>query len=270
MVNQHQEAGQLHKTKVILDVIVPPNGDAAMTQQPCEEALDFPASAVAAKGSPILRFSFLAVAAVRSDQFNAVALGEPSVQRIAIVGAIREKASRRSARMSGLKRRFSQRRFVWGSARHVDGERKTASICNCHDLASLAALGLADGSAPFFAGTKVASIAHSEGSSSPRWMRSSARALSMRAHSPERFHAWKRRWHVAGEGYRSGRSRQRAPVFITQRMPSMTRRSSRRGRPRREVGFGSSGSSTAHCASVSFIDDSGETNKTERRSNSDF
>lgn len=64
---------------------------------------------------------------------------------------------------------------------------------------------------PFFVGTRVASIAHSERSRPPRRMRSSAKALSICTHSPERFHAWKRRWQVAGEGYRSGRPKPARP-----------------------------------------------------------
>lgn len=253
MVKQDHKTGQLDKAKIVFNVSLPTGRHATAAEQPRKEPFNLPASTIAAQLSSILRSGLGSVSAVGSNQFDA-SFGQSSVQWIAIVGAIGEKASRRSARKSGRKRRFNQRRFVRGSARHVDGERKTMPICDCHDLGSFSPLGLPDSRSPFFAGAKVASIAPSERSSPPRWIRSSASALSRRAHNPDRFHAWKRRWHVAGEGYRSGRSRHRAPVFMTQRMPSMTRRSSMRGRPRPvEGGEGSSGARAAHCASVSFM-----------------
>ena len=144
----------MYEAKVVLCVVVPPHGDPTMGQEPGKEALDFLAAAITPQRSPVLRLRLLAVSAVRRNQFGAVAFEEHSVQRIAIVGAIRQKTSRRNARMSGRKRRFNQRRFVRGSACHVDGERKTASVCNCHDLAAptryfFPALGFAD-SRPLF------------------------------------------------------------------------------------------------------------------------
>jgi hypothetical protein len=54
---------------------------------------------------------------------------------------------------------------------------------------------------------------------------------------------------VLGLGYSGGRSRQRAPVLSTHKMPSSTLRLSAHGRPRPE-GCGSNGSIFFHCSSV--------------------
>lgn len=243
----------MHEAQIVLRVALPPHRYPAVAQEPREEALHLPPAPVAPELPPVLRLRARPVPPVRRDQLDA-SCGQDSVQGVAIVGAITEKASRRIARKAGRKRRLNQRRLMRGSARHVDGERKTCAVCDGHDLGPLPALGLPDGRAPFFAGAKVASTAHSERSRPPRRTRSSASALSARASRPERFHAWKRRWHVAGEGYRSGRSCQRAPVLSTQSTPSRTSRSGMRGRPRAEAGSASKmGARTLHCSSVSRI-----------------
>lgn len=145
-----------------------------MTQRLREETFDFPAPE---ELSFILALRLASIAAVRSDQFDTITSGQLRVQRVAIVGAICGKTSRRNAR-------------------HVDGERSSPS----------------------------------------RRMRSLAKALSRRAQVARWVSCLKAAVAVAGEGYCSGRSRQRTPVFITQRMPSVMRRSSRRGRPRHEFG----------------------------------
>ena len=87
MLEQHQKVGQLHEAEVVLRVIVPPNGDASMIQEPSKEALDLPAPTVAPQWPPVLRFRFGAIATVWRDQLDAIALGESSVQRVTIVCA---------------------------------------------------------------------------------------------------------------------------------------------------------------------------------------
>ena len=78
------------------------------------------------------------------------------------------------------------------------------------------------------------------------------KARHMRSHVPSSSHCRRRRQQVDPLGYPSGRSRQRAPVFNTQRIPSTTSRWLTRGRPpvRERRGRGRCGSILAHCASV--------------------
>src|SRR5215472_1879741 len=64
---EDNEAGKLDKAKEIVCVVLPTNEDPALPLNPGEEALDEPASHVAAKPSPILRGRLASVAPMRRD-----------------------------------------------------------------------------------------------------------------------------------------------------------------------------------------------------------
>jgi hypothetical protein len=66
----------------------------------------------------------------------------------------------------------------------ISGDRKTRSVCNCHDLGAFPALRIADKTTPFFAGLKLPSMNASRMSISPRSYRSSASSLRMRRKTP--------------------------------------------------------------------------------------
>jgi hypothetical protein len=68
----------------------------------------------------------------------------------------------------------------------VHGERKTMAVADRHDLAPLTTASRTDGSAPFFAELKLASMKASVRSSLPRSRRSSANRRSKRRSSPVR------------------------------------------------------------------------------------
>jgi hypothetical protein len=121
--------------------------------------------------------------------------------------------------------------FMRTSRRRVHGDRSASAVCHCHELRTLAPLGLANASAPFFATTKVASMKHSARSNLPRLRKSSASASTIRRNTPERTHCWRRRWQVWYGGKRPGMSCQRAPEREIHRMPFNVSRSSRLGRP---------------------------------------
>jgi hypothetical protein len=139
------------------------------------------------------------------------------------------------------------------SRRRVDGERKTRAVCHRHELRTFAPLGLSHPESPFLATMKVASMKHSDKSSSPRVRRSSAKASSTLRSVPSRTHCWNLRWQVWYGGKRFGKSCQRAPLLSIQSTPFMTSRVSLHGLPRpsaRRSGSGISGSISAHCSSV--------------------
>jgi hypothetical protein len=122
-----------------------------------------------------------------------------------------------------------------------------------HPLRSLAALGFADGSAPFLAGAKLPSRKASSHRSNPSPSNAPSSVRQASSQTSCSSHCFNRRQHVAGEGYLSGRNRQAAPVHNTHRMPSRQSRFDAQGRPRlsrRRLGSGSSGSIRVHCASV--------------------
>jgi NAD(P)-dependent dehydrogenase (short-subunit alcohol dehydrogenase family) len=51
---------------------------------------------------------------------------------------------------------FDEFRFMWRSAGHKHGERKTMTVADGHDFAAFTASSRADGGAPFFAELKLA------------------------------------------------------------------------------------------------------------------
>jgi hypothetical protein len=222
--------------------------------QPGEQAFDLPSSAVTPQCPRILRGRLNPVALVRGDHFNALGR-ELSIERITVVGKIPNKSFGSSQREGLIEGSLDKGDFMWRSRSRVQGEWKTCSVRNNHELRTFAPLGLSHARAPFFATTKVPSIKHSERSILPRSSKSCANASTIARNTPWRTQRLKRRKQVEPEGKRSGRSAQAAPVRSTHRMPLSTARSlcvtglprpSARGRV-----FGIRGSRIAHCSSVS-------------------
>jgi hypothetical protein len=118
-----------------------------------------------------------------------------------------------------------------------------------HPLRAFAPLGFADAVAPFLAGAKLPSTKLSLQSNWPRASSSARNWRHTSNHTSCASHNCKRRQQVLGLGYSGGRSRQRAPVLSTHKMPSNTRRLSAHGRPRPED-CGNNGSIFFHCSSV--------------------
>jgi hypothetical protein len=221
--------------------------------EPCEQALDLPAAFVPTQITAILGWRPDAIALVRRDHLDA-AVCEPFIERITVIGAIPDKSFGSSHGDGLIEGSVDKRDFMWASRSRVQGDWKTCSVRNCHELRTFAALGLSHFAPPFFATMKVPSMKHSDKSMSPRSSRSRANAVSNRSSVPSLTQRLNRRKHVAYDGYRSGKSAQGAPVRKTQRMPSMTARSScSTGLPRpsaRRIGGGMSGDRTAHCSSA--------------------
>jgi hypothetical protein len=145
---------------------------------------------------------------------------------------------------------------MWGSAFNVSGDRKTRSVCDCHDLGAFATLCLADSKTPFFAGAKLPSMNASRISILPRSYRSWASSCTMRLKTPCSTHFWNRLWHVWYGGYRWGRSFQGAPVRKIHKTPFKTSRGLRCFLPlgsRGSVDATIIGSIRLHCSFVISI-----------------
>lgn len=229
--------------------------DAAGPKQPTEETLDFPAAFVAPENPPILSRRLYSVGLMRRNQFH-VPFSQPGVQSIAVIGFVSNESSGKLTNEAGSQRFFNEGDFMWRSRGHKDGDRKTRAICHCHDLRTLAPLGISHSRPPFLAMTNVPSMKHSDRSRPPRSRTSWASRFKSLSRTPLRTQFWNRRWQVWYEGYRSGRSCQGAPVFKTHRMPLSTARVSFQGRPRpsgRHLGLGISGFRSVHCSSVRSI-----------------
>ncbi len=249
-----EEALKHSEEAVVVDL------DAAEVLQPGVGALDFPALAVAAELSFIFKSAMAVVAAVRSDQFCA-APSQPRAQRIGVVASIGDHAPQPGTRAStAIARHFhlferAFRKPVFGDlrGRKLRSDRYAAAVDHHHALRTFPTTCLADSEAPFFAVTKVASRNASSQSNSPRSSICASSFRQARSQTPCSSHIRSRRQQVEPSGYSSGRSRHRAPVRITHKIPCKHARLDAHGRPRpslRRLGSGNNGANTAHCSSL--------------------
>ena len=232
---------------------------ATIAAEPGEGSLNDPATAIATESAPVIIAAAEVPIPIRDDGHDA-----SSAQRIAqgvtIVAPVGDEAcgllprsSRPAPRDTDRVQRgvdeFDFRRAGRGD---VNSQRNTRAVDHHHPLRTLAAGGAADLGAPFFAEANEPSMNVFSHRSRPRASSSPRNARHIASHVPSSSHWRSRRQQVDPLGYPSGRSRQRAPVFNTQRMPSRTSRLLTRGRPpfgeRRPRGR--CRSILAHCASV--------------------
>ena len=221
----------MDKAQVVRLMIFIAYQNSSAVLQPREQALDFPAPSVAPQLPPVLRLRLLAILFVRRNHLYIKPL-KLCIQRVRIIRLVTDQ-SLRLLIDKALDQSFSHKGdFMRASRIRVDGDRKTSSVCHCHELRTLAPLGFSDFCAPFLATTKVPSMKHSDKSSSPLWRRSSAKDSSTRTSRPSLTHCWNRRWQVWYGGNLSGKSHQRAPERRIQSTPFRISRSGRRGLPR--------------------------------------
>jgi len=234
----------------------------AEVSQPCIGSLDLPTFAIAAQGTSVLCCLANPASSVRHDQLDASLLQSCS-QRVAVVGPVANQPLRflpRTAaptsvrdadRCKGGFREFDFRR---GGRSQVVSQRNTLAIDHHHPLCTLAALGFADSSAPFFAEAKLPSINASLQSNKPLRFSSPRNVRQIVSHTSCSSQSCSRRQHVAGEGYSAGRSCHLAPLRAIHKMPSNTRRLSDQGRPPRLLlrNLGSNGMIFSHCRSVNI------------------
>lgn len=111
---------------------------------PGKKAFDFPTFSVSAQFSAILRAWLDAVASMWSNHFNAIVCFHFFIQGIAVIGPVANELFRNLVNEAGFKSLFHQSYFVGASRSRIDGDWKTSSVCNCHDLGALAALSFAN------------------------------------------------------------------------------------------------------------------------------
>jgi hypothetical protein len=227
--------------------------------EPCKGALDDPAMTVAAQQASIFMAAGLVVLAVGHDDGDA-ASPETLAHRVAVIPAIPNQTiwllTRAAAPVprnaDGLQRRVDERDFRRAGRGDMNSQRNTLAVDHHQPLRTLAPRGLADVGAPFFAEANEPSMNVFSQRSRPRASSWPRKARHIRSQVPSSSHCRRRRQQVDPLGYPSGRSRQRAPVLSTQRMPSTTSRWLTRGRPPfgERRARGRCGSIFAHCASV--------------------
>lgn len=190
------------------------------------------------------------------------AFPESLSQRVAVVRLIADHSFRAGPRpprpflgdFDLLDRRFGEPDLCRRSRVGIASQRNTLAIDHHHKLRSFSPFGFPDSRAPFFAGEKLPSMNDSSQSSTPLASSSERKALHISFRTSASYHSFRRRQHVEGCGYLSGRSFHLAPVLSIQRIPSKTKRSSALGRPPcgRGGGLGMRGSIFFHCPSVRY------------------
>jgi hypothetical protein len=234
--------------------------DAAEVLQPGVGAFDFPALAIASQLAFVLEATVANVLSVGNDQLRTLPFQSPA-QRVGVIAPVGNDASQVGARASASRPRHSYlseralREPAFGNlrGRKLHSDRYAAAVDHHHALRTFPATCFADCRAPFFAVMNVASRKASSQSSNRRWSSADNSFCHAANQIPSSSHIRNRRQQVDPSGYWSGRSRHRAPVRSTHRIPSRHERFEAQGRPRpslRRFGSGNSGHNTSHCASL--------------------
>ena len=224
--------------------------------KPCKQAFHLPSSLISTKFSAVLSFGLFPIFPMWRNQLNSTIIQKLSIKLITVICFVADKLIRCIFCKAAVNGIFNKLHLVRRSAFNVSGDRKTRSVCDCHDLGAFATLCLADSKTPFFAGTKDPSIKASRISIPPRSYRSCASSWAMSRKVPCLTHCWKRLWQVWYGGYLGGKSFQGAPVRNIHNIPFRTLRGSRPLRPRGSL-LGAvatiMGSIRFHCSFVSSI-----------------
>ncbi len=252
----------MKEPEVSLDQTLMAYQEATEPAEPGKGPFDDPPAAIASQLPTVLMRRVHVVALGRNDGIDSP-LNEPTTQRIAVVPSVHHQSigiTARSPRPVSSshcdrgERRLEESDFRRGRRVQVCSQRSTRAIDQKHPLCTLAALGLADFGAPFFAGAKLPSAKHSSQRSFWRSFRSARKARHSRSNVPSSSQVRRRLQQVVGLAYLRGNSLQGAPVQRIQRMPSKHFRSSIWGRPPRSLArrAGKCSARRAHCTSVSF------------------
>lgn len=219
---------------------------------PADGAFDAVASFVPTEPAAVLGARLGPVGAVRTNELNAAA-EKTSPQRIAVGRQIIQQMFRQAVQLPCLQERFNQCDFVRTGAGDLGAPGQPLLIDQEQELGALAAFGLANAVAPFFAAQNVPSAMDSVVSRTPARSRRCSKRDQAFCQIPLFVHSWWRRQQVLPEGSRSGTSSQRAPVRSTQHTPSKQARAGAGRRPPLGDGGGSGNKSAIndHCSSVS-------------------
>jgi len=224
--------------------------------KPGKKAFNLPSAAIWSQLPAILCFRLFPALSMRRNHLYTTFLHQFLIKWVTVVGLITDKFVRCIRSKTAVDCFFNQFHFMRGGAFHTSGDRKTRSVCDCHDLGAFATLCLADSKTPFFAGAKLPSMNASLISIFPRSYKSLPNSYRISWKVPRFVHSWKRRWQVWYGGYLAGISFQGAPVRNIHNTPFNTSLGGFGFRPRGSfsgVVFNIMGSIRVHCSFVSSI-----------------
>ena len=185
-----------HREKV-LDMLLPAHDQPPRVVQPREEALYGPSALIATERATGRGGRADAGVVLWGDKIDRAIVQQLFfVERVTVLRIVANQSRRERREEPVIERGADEPDFRGRSAGHVDGDRKTAAVDDCHDFVAFATFRRPDGGAPFFAPVKLASMNPSVRSSLPRSRRSSASRSSTSRNRPVRCHCWNRRWHV--------------------------------------------------------------------------
>ena len=188
MPQENAGARQVDHPEEVGGIPFPPGDDATEIVKPGKQSFDLPPASPATQRPSVLR-AHAAIRPMRRDHLDVVVVSQLLIETVTVIGAVADQAGRELLQEPRGERRVDEGDFMWRSAGHVDGDRKTMAVANRHDFAALTAASRADGGAPFFAELKLASMKASLRSSFPRSRRSSARRCKTRSNRPLRCQA---------------------------------------------------------------------------------
>ena len=229
-VEDDKQAGKLNEAIEEVCVVFVSDDEASEVMQPRDGSLDNPSVSVPPEFSTVLSRPAFASPAVRAHEFCSAFL-ETLSKPVRVGRFVVQQMIGHAFADPNIEQRFHRVDLgvVGGEREHR--QRDAVTVNHQHQLAAFASFGLTNVKAPFFAGENVPSPAACDQCS--KFRRSIRRRSRRQASSqtPDSVHSRCRRWHVEGEGYRSGKSCHRAPFFRTQMMPSRHSRGVTRGRP---------------------------------------
>ena len=188
------DARESYKAEEVLDEVFPSRNEAPEIMHPGKEPFYFPASAIAAQLSAILRFA--SAPPIWRYQLDAILGCEFLVERVRVVGSIADEPGRKFVKKASGKNLLHKLALGKRSALDRYGERKTVISGDSDDLRALATTGGTNGEAPFLALAKVASTNASSRFSLPCPCRRAASSFRASSSFPFRTHCWNLRWQV--------------------------------------------------------------------------
>ena len=138
-----------HSQKIIHMVFVTDNQPSEVLK-PGKQALYLPSAPIAPEFSPILSIRFFSSFTMWRNHFNTTFVKQLFIKFVAIVSFITNQLVRCISSKAAVYRIFDKLYLMGRSAFNVSGDRKTSSVCNCHDLGAFAAFCLADSKTAFF------------------------------------------------------------------------------------------------------------------------
>ena len=233
--------------------------ESAEVAQVGESALHLPTPSVAAQWASVLK-DCASVGTVGADQFD-TACGELPAETRAVIGAVHNQPLRAGAWTASTRARHFHRcerlrgedDFRGRCAKESTSQRNTRAVCHHHPLRTFSTFGFTHAEPPFLAGAKLPSMNTSFQLSLPCVSSSQSNRRQMFNQMSSSSQSRSLRQQVLALGYSLGRSRQRAPLRSTHRMPSSTERSSARGRPK-PPGGGKRGWIRSHWRSLSNVE----------------